>query len=94
MNGMSERLRHLLASARGLKEPQFDAQMQITNGPENITTKVKRLVGLLQTFGDNKELRVCADILNASELPDVSDGLLRLLSHAVFDNPNTPLHES
>ena len=93
-NNLSNELRRLLASARGLDEPRFDAQMQIMNWPENMVTELKQLAELLQTSGNDVELRACADILNASEPPDVPDGLLRLLSHAVFDNPSTPLRKS
>lgn len=92
-SNLPTRLQHLVLSARGLDEPRFDAKMGIANWPENLVNDVKQLIQAIQTSGNDVELRACADILNLSEQPNVPDGLLRMLSHAVFDNPNTPLRE-
>ena len=90
-NNLPVRLRQVLASARGLGEPRFEVEMRITNWPENLANEVKELIRAIQTSGNEVELRACADILDAIQLPDVPNGLLRMLSRAIFDNPNTPL---
>jgi len=87
------RLRQLLASASGLGEPIFDAEMRITNWPENFTNEVRHLTGELNSSGNQVELRTCADVLNTIQSLDAPEGLLQMLSRAVFDNPNTPLRE-
>jgi hypothetical protein len=67
--------------------------MRITNWPEQLTTETKQLIEAFQTCGKKDELRACADLLNATSPTGVPNGLLRILSYAVFDNPNTPLRE-
>jgi hypothetical protein len=93
-NNLHTRSQRLLAPARGLSEPRFDAEMRIANWPGNFGNEVQQLMEALQTSGNDVELRACADVLNATTPPGVPDGLLRMLSHAIFDNPNTPLRET
>jgi hypothetical protein len=38
-NNLQTRLQRVLASAQGLSEPRFDADMRIDNWPENFTVK-------------------------------------------------------
>ena len=64
--------------------------MRIANWPETLSNEVKQLTKALLASGNDIELRTCAEMLNATP-PEVPDGLLRMLSRAVFDNPNTPL---
>lgn len=88
------RLQHLLTSSHGLAEPFFDAEMRIKNWPENFVNEVKQLHEAIYASANDVELRACADILNANESSGTPEGLLRMLSRAVFDNPNTPLRGS
>ena len=90
LSGLPTRLQRLFASAAGLSEPRFDVEMRIANWPETLSTEVKQLTEALRTSRNDIELRTCAEMLNATP-PEVPDGLLMMLSRAVFDNPNTPL---
>jgi len=91
LSGLPARLQRLFASASGLSEPRFDVEMRIANWPETLSNEVKQLTGALQSSGNDIELRTCAEMLNATPRPKVTDSLLRMLSRALFDNPNTPL---
>jgi hypothetical protein len=93
-NTLPTRLQHLLAAARGLSELRFDDSTRISNWPENIANEVKQLIELLQTSGNDVELRACADMINVAAPTGVPAGLLRMLSQAIFDNPNTPLRKN
>ena len=93
-NTLPDRLQRVFTLACGLGEPRFDAEMHITNWPENLSNEVKELIDALRTSGNDVELRACADILNATPPTRVPEGLVRMLSYSVFDNPNTPLRET
>jgi hypothetical protein len=64
--------------------------MRVANWPEPFSTEVKQLTEALLASKNDIELRTCAEMLNATP-PEVPDGLLIMLSRAIFDNPNTPL---
>jgi len=92
-NNLQTRLQRVLASAQGLSEPRFDADMRNDNWPENLTSEVRHLIKAFYFSGNSVELRACADLLDSTTPPDVPEGLLVMLARALFDNPNTPLRE-
>jgi hypothetical protein len=93
MNDLTTRLRRLLTSSRDLEEPRFNAESRIVNWPENLERELTHVVAALQGSTNDGELRACADLLSEHEASGVPDGLLQILSRAMFDNPKTPLRQ-
>jgi hypothetical protein len=91
---LPERCRRLLALAQGLDEPDFDAQMGISNWPAQVVAEIDGVVEAMYRSGDPLELRACADVLKTARTGDIPEGLQHILARALFDNPETPLSES
>ena len=94
MNDLTARLRRLLMSSRDLEEPTFNAESRIMNWPENLERELSHVVAALQSSTNDGELRACADLLNEHEASGVPEGLLQIVSRALFDNPKTPLRHN
>lgn len=80
----------LLAKAEGLPEPHYDLSMKKSNWPDSMNTMLEEFVHSLCACGMEDELLEFAVWLELVKKDRLPNGLIQIISHCLYDNPNTP----